>query len=463
MRCSLLQLPPELLLQINREIVRHKQIEARASNDEKTTSCYASEEIDDGPIIICLDLIHWSSTCSYFRNLFVPNIFNTVKLVNDEKIGASLNAVAKSPHNVHVKELHFIGSPLGSAHKTGEVLARSVDTLLCDLNRFPSLERLSIRFDFDLMSLDWPENDADWENDTDSENEIDWEEKADEANALAVSAWRALMSATYSALTQNRSPHLKHLDIRQLIWENVPTFSHENFHEFLSHMEKFTLSIYGDNIERMSNTLDNYYNVMANLDIYFFDHLANVTTVSIKATNEGPLGLDGWPHVPLALEADQMPLLTTLHLEWIIICQELVDFLVGHKDTLEDLSLEHCYASPTCRVLLKGIADNRIYWSELFISMLSACPTKLRRLELVVGEMVWPSKQILDLLAQDPPRKFFGYANLRERDGELVYDMEQGSAAFLKGEDQASWDQLKELVERNAKRQSKDGQLQVQS
>lgn len=155
---------------------------------------------------------------------------------------------------------------------------------------------------------------------------------------------------------------------------------------------------------------------MEKLDEYFFNHLANVTTLSIKAPNEGPLGLQWWPFVSLALSADQMPLLTTLPLNYIFVSPELINFLVGHKNTLEELTLRHCVASAGDR----SNADNGIYWSEFFTALFSAYPIQFRDIKLL-GSEISPSgdyfgaeenENVCTILRQDPGRKFLLYAYL---------------------------------------------------
>ncbi|MCJ1270595.1 hypothetical protein MMC22_010492 [Lobaria immixta] len=454
MNCYLFNLPAELQLMIIKELVRNEHIEADASD-------YHHEDAQDEPIRIYLDLIDWSSTCSFFRSLLAPYIFKTVKLVNDEESGASLNAVAKSPYNVHVKELHFIGWPLSSAHSdeaafpnTEVVLARSVNELLCDLQRFPSLERLSIKFDCYLMGLDWSASRG---------ITASTPEAAKTVKAGASAAWLALMSRTYSTLTENKSPHFKHLEIRQLAWETVSIFSHAAFHDFLGYLEQFTLSIHGYDIDGgyMSNTDGNYLTAMTKLDEYFFNHLAKATTLSIKAPKEEPLGLEG---------SNYMPLLTTLHLDHVFISQDLIGFLVRHKDTLEELSLHNCYADPI-PASIPNRDDNRIYWYQLFASLFSACPARLRRFELVDCEMPFPNEQELGeeesekvrtILRQDPGRTLFAYAYLPEGGANLVYDSELGLLEFFYGDDRESWNQLIGLVERNAKEAAKSQSRGVQ-
>lgn len=437
-------------------MLRDQDIETHANNhEEKGRDDHA--EMQDEPIVIYHHLINWSSTCVYFRNLLAPDIFKTTKLVNKEKSGSSLNALATGPHSVHVKSLHFVGSALGDAHSEEAafsdiegILPHSVDALICDLQRFPSLERLSIKFDYNFESY------QEWAEGMDITAQVETPDQVLEAEASA--AWRALMSRTYSALIQNKSPHFKHLEIRQLIWKTVSTFSDAAFHDFLSHLEQFTLTIHGEDNGAgwKVNKTEEYPALMGKLDEYFFNHLANVTTLSIKAPEEGPLGLVGMNHAPLALEADQMPLLTILHLDHIFASPALVDFLVGHKNTLEELILRNCYASAG----INALAENGIYWSEFFSSLFSVQPTHLRHFELVGNDMPFPSEGTLDkeasaelhaTLEQIPDRILFPYMILDDKYGMLFYDDEQSLEAFSNGEDQTSWNRLMGLVERNAK------------
>ena len=160
---------------------------------------------------------------------------------------------------------------------------------------------------------------------------------------------------------------------------------------------------------------------MGKLDEFFFSHLANITFLSIKAPKEGQLKLPGEDYVPLALKADQMPLLANLHLDDFFASTELIDFLVGHKDTLEEIILCNCYASVT------NYAKNGIYWYQFFNSLFSAYPAQLRHLELVGGSMCLPNQKIFiekryeescTIHQQDPERIIFPYATLTDEYGD---------------------------------------------
>ena len=449
MHCNLIELPVELLLAIIKELRRDEHIRVR-TNDKKW-KVYGADipEKPDKSVKIYHDLIHWSCTCSYFRNLLAPDIFKTVKLVNDEKSGSSLNIVAKSQHNVHVKELYFIGSALCNPRSkaafsdTEGILPYSVYGLICELQRFPSLERLSLKFDFKFSIRKFS---------------IFKEETPEQVlKAEASVAWRALMSKTYSALAQNKSPRFKHLEIRNLLSKNVSTYDHASFHEFLSHFEQFTVSICGKDKFMRYLLGRTGLSPPGKFDEYFFNHLANVTTLSIKNLESEPFGLARRFHTPIALKVDQMRLLTNLHLDHIFASPELSDFLVGHKDTLEELTLHDCYASTGARSSI----EHGIYWSQLFTSIFSACPAKLRRLELDSG--VWSRfftgflcvdeerDNVLTILQQNPNRILFPYAKSSEDYGLLTYDRDECFAAFWNEEDQRSWDRLMGLVEANSK------------
>lgn len=442
MKCNLLHLPTELQLQVIKELL--------GDDDQK--------ENEEEPTKVFHDLINWSCTCSFFRGLIAPYIFKTCKLVNQEKSGSSLNAVANGPHNIHVKELYFMGPAFGNANSeqaaptdTEGIFPRSVDALLCDLQRFPSLEKLSIDFGssyvgtrgINLLRLD----------ETETQEQV--------LKAESSSAWRALMSRTYSALTQNKSPNFKHLDVTWVNWINVSTFSHASFHKFLGHLEQFTL-LFPGNSRFEDNSL-----LSKKLDENFYNRLVNVTALNIK----GPLAIPTGAYSHVTPNADRMPLLTTLHLDCIFASLELSDFLVGHKDTLEELTLrKNCYASIQP---FEGYLPGGIHWSELFTSLFSAQPAHLRRFELVGNTTRAPSEEdiseeekkgdqeIQSILQQDPRRIFFSYAAIDSL-GLLRYNKKDSLKEFWKGEDQKSWDQLMGLVKGNASEAAKSKRKAVE-
>lgn len=213
---------------------------------EELLAAQCTDEQDNDAKIKCQrDLINWSCTSSYFRSLLTPYLFKIVRLRNDERSGSSITAIANSEHHKSVKELHFVGSAPGLARREEEafsditgIFPNNVNTLLSDLQgSFPNLETLSIEFAYQL------DDDNEWEEGIDL---IAVEESAEEVKAAEESeAWRALMVKTYEALLRNKEIHFKALKIRQLIPNKISTFSSQSFHRFLSHIERFSLSLYG--------------------------------------------------------------------------------------------------------------------------------------------------------------------------------------------------------------------------
>lgn len=452
MHCNLLNLPAEVHLEIIKELLQDEDIDIHTNDGPKDDHGFSEKH--EKPVKIYRDLINWSCTCSYFRSLLAPKIFKTTQLVNDEKSGSSLIAVAKSPHKIHVKELYFIGSVLRPAHirgvapsNSGGILPYSVDTLLRDLQQFPSLEKLSIEID---------NKPAYYECGCCGESLYE--------TTIGTARWYALLFRTYSALTQNKSPRFKHFEIRRLVWKEVNIFRHAAFHDFLGHFEQFTLSIFGPELinGEMSDTKNEYPAVVKNLDKYFFNHLVNVTTLSIKAPKVAPLGLEGLKFSSsLTLSAGQMPLLVTLHLDYIFACRQLIAFLVGHKRTLQEVTLRDCYACG--EYLILHSLHRGTTWSKLFTSISSARPAQLRRFELVGSFLPLPSeyqfkedaedKMIPTILRQNPERILFPYVDMCDGfQPALSYDVDWSFDAFFRGDDQRAWDQLMKLVKGNVKK-----------
>lgn len=459
MYCYLLDLPVEIQLMI-KELLRDEDVNAHThagktndsddddddddDDDNDNDDDDTPNEKQDEPINSYHDLLNWSCTCSYYRNLLAPSIFKSATLVNHEKSGASLSAVGKSPHHIFVKELHFIGSALGDAHR-GEagfsdvegIFPRSVDAALRDLQRFPNLERLSIMFDYDFF--------------------LPYKAESPEQvlEAEASTAWRSLMSRTYSALMHNKSPHFKHLEIRRLIWIEVSTFSHPSFYHFLSQFEHFTFSIQAS----QWGSYKQYNGQVKNLGLYFFNHLTNVTKLSVKIPCEtyfephGPIHL-GVGRLILPPKVDQFPLLATLRLDNLLVCTELVDFLVCHKDTLEELTLCNCLAWPVGR--RAGLFGGGIYWYNLFESFFDARPGRIRCFELELVNSQRPPSE------EDEVFRFIMGLGLKEISFPYLYTGRRYGMKYgedeeimaLQQRDRRSWDRLMELVRRNANKAS---------
>ena len=411
--------------------------------------------------------MNWSCTSSYFRNLLAPYVFKSVKLRNDEKSGESVSALLKGPFGALIRELYFIGTiPPEAAKETDEANEKSyeasnitlppiVSSILSDLRQFPSLDALSMGFTYPYA-------------DSPFDDYYGVEDIVDNENPQRGLAWRSLMATTYETLLRNKEPRFKEFEIRNLVWTFVEPFKNAGFHELLGHMERFALSVRGgDNGAGWHvNTLDGYLACIQEFDKLFFNHLRSVTSMTLKAPDQGPIGLEGLNHTKLMLEENQMPLLRELRLEYCFICEELAAFVRSHADTLETLTLYGCASS------VNGLQDHDgYYWNDLFTAFDSADLTALSKLVILplnppltsneefphqgqVDEKDEPTEvqQVRQLLRENPKRRLFAYAILDDKYGMFFQDVDENVEAFQRGEDQAAYDRVMERMPRWAGR-----------
>ena len=477
MRCSLVDLSDELHLNIIRELLKHDELVHLKSLEPDPQQGHQDrdDEFQYHP-----NLMNWSCTSSYFRNLLAPYIFKSIKLRNDEKSGASVDALLKSPHGDLVKEIYFLGAippdtadreddnePLAEgfykeSDESGDeeesitiTLPPVVDALLSDLHQFSNLESLSIGFTYPS------------DNPFDEYYEAEGIDTSDAPEL--VRSLRSLMRTTYNTLLRNKAPQLKAVEIRKFLWTFTEPYESQSFHQFLSHVKHFSLTVRGgeNGAGWCVNTCDGYLDCVARFDELFFNHLESATSLTLRATDEGPIGLEGMRHARLALKKEQMPLLKSLHLEHIFICQELIDFVASHTDTLERLTLENCKSS------VNGLQENEaVYWSHFFDALHGANLKKLSHLEIQPynapltfeeamdrdyhrnpRERTEPDnvQQIRRVLNSDAKRRVFAYGWLDDKYGACDPD-EENQAALERGEDQVAFDRLMGRVNANAAR-----------
>lgn len=480
MHCFLVDLSDELHLKIIHQLLKHDQLLHVKSMEPDP---HEGRQDRDDEFQYHRDLMNWSCTSRYFRNLLAPYIFRNIKLRNDEKSGASVAALLKSPYGDLVKEIYFLGNiPPGMAdphddnddheplpegfHDVSDeaseeeeesvtvTLPPVVDNLLSDLDQFSHLESLSIGFTYPYEST--------------FDEYYDAEDIMDNENPEAARAFKALITTTYKTLLRNKVAQLRGVEIRKFVWTFTEPYESDAFHEFLSHVKHFSLSVRGgDNGAGWCvNTCDGYLECVEKFDELFFNHLASATSMILQASDQGPIGLEGLRHARLALEAQQMPLLKSLRLEFIFICQELADFIASHADTLERLTLHDCNSS------VNGLQENEpFYWSHFFNSLHDADLKHLSHLEIqpynapltfdeamdrnynrVPKERKEPDnvQQIRQVISTDKKRRVFGYATLDSKYGACDEDDEENQAAFERGEDQVAFDRLMVHVNANA-------------
>ena len=478
MHRSLVDLSDELHLKIIQELLDHDQLLHEKSLPKGGERDFRDR---DEEFQYHGDLMNWSCTSLYFRNLLAPYIFTSIKLRNDEKSGASVDALLKGRHGALVKEIHFLGTipprtanpddggevddalAEGSNNKSyeaGKEIGKSVtitlppvvDDILSDMRQFSNLESLSIGFTYPF--------------DNNFDEYYDTETPERSGNPEAARNLHALMTKTYDTLLRNKDFQLRAVEIRKFVGFFAEPYESQRFHDFLSHVEHFTISVregdvgVGWYVEMCSPHLE----CVARFDELFFNHLASATTLTIRAPYAGPIGLDGFNPARLGLREEQMPLLKSLNLEHIFICQELVDFVISHTDSLEQLTLHDCNGRP-------NFDGSTFYWNHFFDALRSANLKHLSYLEirpynarLTFEEVYEPPpflphterlepenvQQISRILNADPRRRMFAYATMDDKYEDIFIDHEETVAAFERGEDQVAFDRLMGNVNANA-------------
>lgn len=259
--------------------------------------------------------------------------------------------------------------------------------------------------------------------------------------------------------------------IERLYYKEVSAFTTPVFHQFLSNLEDFSLSIYGgDNGAGWeTKTCEIWSAFVAKLDEFFFDHLQRITSLTLKATEEGPIGLEGMNHASLALRPDHMPHLKIVHLEYMFLSPELRDFLVGHASTLEEVHLRSCLAETD-----DSMAEDGLHWHELFDAISSARPSKLQIFKVTQERpaSLPESKRGYDKFdskvqdenettlnaeieqaretAEAREKRVWPHVTVDDKYGMLFEDEEENFLSFREGRDQEAFERLMSIVEGNA-------------
>jgi hypothetical protein len=396
----------------------------------------------------------WSSTCSFYRTLLAPYVFETVSLRNDEACATTVLLIARGPYSKHVKNLVYTGVASDCVSGGYEFLDSQiidnvfpslVDEILSGLQQFPSLTSLDIRFPLDEdKCIDWEKG---WPEPLSSMAEI--------VAAETSEVGRSLMNHTYKALSRNANHQITALKLRDLQSVEVSTFSAEIFHRFLHSIQKFELSTCGFFSDYQLNIFDFHLQFVSRLGLFFFDHLHRVQEFVLKANEYVPLGVMGWGHASFGLSAHQMPLLKHVHLEWIFICLELVEFLISKSATLESVSLHECKGSSSSS---NPAYENSIPWQVFFRVISNAKPSRLRQFNVTptsVAPEVYENEntpEVQEVMENNPERRMFDYATLNEKYGCVFDDEDSTLESFLEGEDQEAYDELLEIVHANASR-----------
>src|SRR5271156_4021917 len=176
--------------------------------------------------------------------------------------------------------------------------------------------------------------------------------------------WRTNVPATHS---------FSAFKIAKLQPVRISALSSEKWKSLLSnHVKEFTLQLLPpvDLAGWELNSCESMAGWRGKFDEAFFNQLDLCEGLTLLPNESAPLGLySGRHYCPLALHPDQMPRLRTLELEYIIICEELIDFVVARKDMLESLVMRDCFAS-----LHPFVVDDGPRWANLFDALVEARP-----------------------------------------------------------------------------------------
>jgi hypothetical protein len=189
------------------------------------------------------------------------------------------------------------------------------------------------------------------------------------------------------------------------------------------------------------------------LDVLFFNHLENVREIALCGHHLGQLGrVSEEYHRHLALKLSQMPFLRSLYLSQHFINSELVAFLLGHSDTLEDITLHNCMPDPWF-IDSRSRNEPYIYWCELFTALSDEKMKRLRKFVITPldqrAELPWPDYCEHHIPYAVSNQRVFGYC-LIGGVGQICEDYEREFELYMLGEDQKAYDKLMQIVRNNA-------------
>lgn len=352
--------------------------------------------------------------------------------------------------------------------KSGPVLSQAaIDLLSGRLISGPNLRRIDIECHLETETSETNKFERDV-------NKV-FQQPKDEETLLQLEGEnpkRRLLADTWSALAAN--PTVRELSVDRFVPIWASSFHSAHFRAFLGRLERLDVSIFGSkNGHRCINTVPAYIDSLQSILKVLFLHCSSVTTLSLHASQNAPLGARGHFHIPLSLKATQLPRLAHLSLKNCFIGPELAHFLNAHMHTLESLELLNCYSY---RGADYGNSNGRgaaattgMAWAP-FLEMITRPGTmKLQRLEIYDDyipltfederlDAYDPDKahEPRDVKAvrraqkKNPKLRLFLYGFLRDYSGEPWMNKDAIISSFEAREDQSAYEKLMAVVEQNA-------------
>ncbi|KAF9524743.1 hypothetical protein CPB83DRAFT_886093 [Crepidotus variabilis] len=411
------------------------------------------------------DLLNLSSTCRSYRTFLSPNIFTKVTLRNDEESGLAIQVFLCSERSIFVKELHYQGVTVVPAdHVSGDiveveeqeeqatVLSEPTREVLCDLKRFPNLERLTVEFP-------WRKGDIDvgFYHFEEVESDVQVLEREEE------DTWRALMAKTYAAIGENKdSSTVKSLDLRGLMARVVSSWWTVDFQTFLGSLQDFRLSTVAmDNgAGWCQNTHNGYLDFLFQLGDNLTSHLHAAETLFIAGNNKGPIGCSGMRHALSSLKVKDMPKLRHLHLQYFFLDPPLIEFIESHIETLETIVLDECFG--TWDHSYQTLASDGYGWKEFFDGIQAKKPRRLAQFDITWKNIEFPWDKEYRKIDENSDqvrtgksllesgRLAFMYAHLDDKYGMLFQDDDANLEQLIGGEDFEAYCRLMVIVKENS-------------
>ncbi|KAL4910839.1 hypothetical protein BDW74DRAFT_172300 [Aspergillus multicolor] len=401
------------------------------------------------------DLLALSSASKGLRNLLAPRLFRTLDLHNNAKSASSVLAVSQGSLARHVKELRYTITCAPDL-PFEELYPPALDSVLTNLSQFPALEKLGMIFPQDRR------NDLIWDNLWDFANDNFVDDAAEAADEEKATPWRGTMASSYRTIASNYNSNIDAAQHRSLDFSitNLPlvtasTFSSPQFHTFLSQLNSFTLSLphLNNGVGWSINTQEIYPGFVDNLPFWFFDHLSSIESFTFDPRETGILG--AWQdryRTEIGIFQANMPNLRRLELANVAVCEELSDFVIRHKGTLEVVILRDCHA---------GERPGSMSWADLFTAVAGAELPRLREVDVqdegVEVEIrdswrddAWVKQRLIEVRSQ-PGVHTFAYGSLDDKYGFLRVSLETVYRRFLEGEDGRAFAEVLRVVERNRK------------
>ncbi|KAF2651430.1 hypothetical protein K491DRAFT_606943 [Lophiostoma macrostomum CBS 122681] len=403
-----------------------------------------------------------SATNSRYRTFLLPIIFRTLKVTSDEGEANEVLEFAKKI-GANVKAISFHGTAEPNLNEDEEeendgdeqILPLAAAELLRG-QHFPNMTTLIVHFEFDF------------ENNDRSDDGV-WDSRDDLSDGASMYEfpWRRLMAQTWAAASQNKN--ISELIVKDLIAKAVSLWFTAQWKTFLGQISVADIQIWGgDNGAGWEvGTLEGYMYFVAKMNEYFFDHMGNTKTLRLSCYEHGPLGSQ-WTgdEDTMALRPNCFPQLEHVHLDYVVLCPELVAFLEPKAATLKSVSLHECFASNqygTIRLLwadfFTSIRRSEPKWTSFAVTNNHPPPLTFKewqasRYPKEVEEE--PAEQEPDHvqsvradLAKEPNRRLFYYATLTDKYGDRWPDTDAIIHHFRAGRDMEEFEKLMDVVGKN--------------